>query len=73
MIDGPICHQPRTLAEVRRPTPQNTVELVTNFFPWLRVAGFQLCVAKIPQPFEISNINSPALAFPSRRYGMLQG
>lgn len=31
----------RTLAKVRSPTPQKTVELIANFPPWLHVAGFQ--------------------------------
>lgn len=50
MIDGPVCHQPGTLAEVRCPTSQYVIELVTNFVPWLRVAGFQHLSDLLPDP-----------------------
>jgi hypothetical protein len=39
MIDGPIRHQPRTLAEVRRPSAQNPIELIAHFLPKLDVTA----------------------------------
>src|SRR4026207_275153 len=50
MIDGPICHQPRALAEVRRPASQYAIEPMTNVLPGLHVAGFQHLSDLLPDP-----------------------
>jgi hypothetical protein len=42
MIDGPVGHNPRALAEVRRPSSHYAIELIANLFPGLHVAGLQL-------------------------------
>ena len=41
VVDGAICHQARAVAEVRRPAPQNRVELVADLGPRLLVARDQ--------------------------------
>ncbi len=50
MIDGPVGHKPRALAEVHRPSSQYAIELITNFFPGLHVAGLQNLSDLLPDP-----------------------
>src|ERR1700681_3116532 len=50
MIDRPIRLNARTVREVIRPAPQNTVELIANLTPRRRVLRAQHVVHFLPQP-----------------------